>query len=182
MRYVLNGYLREATCRGRRPSSGPSAGCPRAPACPQRWWPSPSPGSGPGSPAASGTSCPLRSPAAGTRARKGNVNIEAESRSLGRGGGAKRQRRLTTCCCTSEQTTLRPPTCTSRGLARILRASASMALGKVAENITVWRSGRTLSTMRITWTGKRRSMRLLALGLTFLKITAIYIDDIYLDK
>lgn len=36
------------------------------------------------------------------------------------------------------------------GLLRILRAKASMALGKVAENMTVWRSGRTLSTMRIT--------------------------------
>lgn len=58
---------------------------------------------------------------------------------------------FTTCCSTSEQTTLRPPTCTSMGLFRILRASASMALGKVAENMTVWRSGRTLSTIRITW-------------------------------
>lgn len=61
------------------------------------------------------------------------------------------KRRFTTCCSTSEQTTLRPPTWTSMGLARILRASASMALGKVAENMTVWRSGRTLSTIRITW-------------------------------
>lgn len=58
---------------------------------------------------------------------------------------------FTTCCSTSEQTTLRPPTWTSMGLFRILRASASMALGKVAENMTVWRSGRTLSTIRITW-------------------------------
>lgn len=37
------------------------------------------------------------------------------------------------------------------GLLRILRAKASIALGKVAENITVCLSGRTLSTMRITW-------------------------------
>lgn len=58
---------------------------------------------------------------------------------------------FTTCCSTSEQTTLRPPTWTSRGFTRIRRASASMALGKVAENMTVWRSGRTLSTIRITW-------------------------------
>lgn len=57
---------------------------------------------------------------------------------------------LTTCCSTSEQTTLLPPTCTSMGLLRILRARASIALGKVAENMTVWRSGLTLSTMRIT--------------------------------
>lgn len=56
----------------------------------------------------------------------------------------------TTCCSTSEQTTLLPPTCTSMGLLRILRAKASIALGKVAENITVCRSGRTLSTMRMT--------------------------------
>ena len=57
----------------------------------------------------------------------------------------------TTCCSTSEQTTLLPPTCTSMGLLRILRAKASIALGKVAENITVCLSGRTLSTMRMTW-------------------------------
>lgn len=36
------------------------------------------------------------------------------------------------------------------GLLRILRARASIALGKVAENMTVCRSGLTLSTMRIT--------------------------------
>lgn len=47
----------------------------------------------------------------------------------------------TTCCSTSEQTTLLPPTCTSIGLLRILRAKASIALGKVAENITVCLSG-----------------------------------------
>lgn len=63
---------------------------------------------------------------------------------------------FTTCCSTSEQTTLRPPTWTSMGLARILRASASMALGKVAENMTVWRSGRTLSTIRITWVTRQQ--------------------------
>lgn len=62
---------------------------------------------------------------------------------------------LTTCCSTSEQTTLLPPTCTSIGLLRILRASASIALGKVAENMTVCRSGLTLSTMRITWFKRR---------------------------
>jgi len=54
-------------------------------------------------------------------------------------GEDKRSRRviLTTCCSTSEQTTLLPPTCTSMGLLRILRANASIALGKVAENMTV---------------------------------------------
>lgn len=56
----------------------------------------------------------------------------------------------TTCCSTSEHTMLLPPTCTSTGLDNILRARASMALGNVAENITVCRSGRMLSTMRMT--------------------------------
>uniref|UniRef100_A0A6B0TVK2 Putative secreted protein n=1 Tax=Ixodes ricinus TaxID=34613 RepID=A0A6B0TVK2_IXORI len=64
---------------------------------------------------------------------------------------------ITMCCSTSLQTTLLPPTRISMGFMRIRLASASICLGNVAENITVCRSGRTESTIRITWGSKPMS-------------------------
>mmetsp|Transcript_16033 Transcript_16033/g.50413 ORF Transcript_16033/g.50413 Transcript_16033/m.50413 type:complete len:340 (-) Transcript_16033:362-1381(-) len=51
-------------------------------------------------------------------------------------------------CVMSALTMLRPPTWISTGLSRAARASDSTCRGKVAENMTVWRSGRHRPTIR----------------------------------
>lgn len=63
-------HLHAVTCTGTTLSSGLLAGRLHAPACPQRWWLSPSPGSDPEAPVASGTSCPHRLPTGETNGRK----------------------------------------------------------------------------------------------------------------
>mmetsp|Transcript_27462 Transcript_27462/g.67484 ORF Transcript_27462/g.67484 Transcript_27462/m.67484 type:complete len:337 (+) Transcript_27462:558-1568(+) len=57
--------------------------------------------------------------------------------------------RISTTCSMSLFTTERPPTWISTGLFSARRASASMACGKVAENMTVCLSGRRLFMMRV---------------------------------
>ena len=57
--------------------------------------------------------------------------------------------RISTSCSMSEFTTLFPPTWISTGSLRADLASASIALGNVAENITVCRSGRRLFMIRV---------------------------------
>mmetsp|Transcript_23078 Transcript_23078/g.65409 ORF Transcript_23078/g.65409 Transcript_23078/m.65409 type:complete len:211 (-) Transcript_23078:1308-1940(-) len=51
------------------------------------------------------------------------------------------------CCEMLSDATDRPPTMTSTGYFRDLRANVSTAFGNVAENRTVWRSGRTAARM-----------------------------------
>mmetsp|Transcript_10501 Transcript_10501/g.44677 ORF Transcript_10501/g.44677 Transcript_10501/m.44677 type:complete len:256 (-) Transcript_10501:872-1639(-) len=57
--------------------------------------------------------------------------------------------RISTICSMSEFTTDFPPTVISTGSVSAARASASIARGNVAENITVCRSGRRLLAMRV---------------------------------